>query len=932
MEFECHFLGWQDPFPLLVAEWITFQSSKNSFGFFDLSDCLVIVPTTLSGKMLHRALKMHLAESFLPPMIITPMGLFENHPDYQLDHKVEPTPLQKKIFWINALVEAIEKGSCGQWLKENRDFESLLSFATILSKTQEELAEKSLVLKDLTAFVEDNFFEEIGVLETIYFETMDRLGFIDPFWRKQELLKNPKLPSKIKKVVIAGCLDPHPLALQFLEKLKEPSTVDVLLPVTEKYAHYFDAKGRPLESLWQEMVLALPEQFIHLHADETEMVEEIIELVSKVNSNEATTVGICRNHLTALLTFQLKQKCIPFFNFSGLSYVDSPFFDFFFLLKELLKEPSLATITKFVRNPLFYAWLQIKQQDQADAFLGNLDAFVNAYFPSTLSDFIERNPSEDSIKKAFLLLNDFLVKLKSEHWPKALLGFFSEALENSSSLLEEQLEKFSAFLVGSLNQFNRLVPFNIFSSCEAFLSLFLEAMKEERLFLTEEGEKLELKGWLELLYDDASYLILAGFQEGDIPKALESNCILTEKVRKQLGLKTIESRLSRDMVILHTLVERLSKRGRLDIFLSKTSYEGENLLPSRLLFKVDEKALARRTALLFTTLPSKTSPKPKTKSCFLLQIPFDVPFSPESLSVSALNDYLNCPFYFYLKHKMRWQPITLSKGEMDESVFGSLIHKVLGAFGKDTEARGWNDPEQIYAFLESRLEAEFTERFGKKRTIGFQLQQKALAERLKAFSLFQADWRNQGAEIIDVEKEFELQIEGLNIRGRIDRIDYVGENNVVIIDYKTFGMGIKKDPFSSHLYISRGGKEELPPSEAYFFSGGKRWRWVNFQLPAYYHGVQSMGLGKSILAAFYFLSKVEDNSRLWFWPEDKSNFLEESMDAIRRIIRAIKENKFWPPNPKAVVWQYAPWDFWFDRNPTEIFAPSSFSGSTKTDF
>lgn len=93
-----------------------------------------------------------------------------------------------------------------------------------------------------------------------------------------------------------------------------------------------------------------------------------------------------------------------------------------------------------------------------------------------------------------------------------------------------------------------------------------------------------------------------------------------------------------------------------------------------------------------------------------------------------------------------------------------------------------------------------------------------------------------------------------------------------------------------------------------------------------------MGLGKNIGAAFYFLSRVKENSRLKVWEEDNSNFLEESIVAIRRIIRAIKENKFWPPNPKAVVWQYAPWDFWFEKNPEEVFAASSFAGSTKTDF
>ncbi|TFE67467.1 PD-(D/E)XK nuclease family protein [Methylacidiphilum caldifontis] len=913
MDFERHFLGGQDPFPLSVVEWLSLRSSNSLDRIVDFSDFLIIVPTRFSAQMLVEAIKNKYSQGFILPTIITPMTLFEIHPNGWLDLKKVASRMQRKLAWVSVLNQAFQNRIFEFWTLENGDFINMLSLATALINTQDELAEKSLTLKELSSFqsAEEGFYKNLELLEQEYFSTLGKRGLIDPFFFYHQLLQEPKLPPAIKKIVVAGCLDPNPLAIKFLEGLKEFS-IDVLLPDAADLSSFFDAKGLPIEDSWRELEIPISDDCIHMYGDEIAMVKAVVKQVSGKNYKHGTTIGLCREQGTAILKEELKKYNIPFFDYSGISYKETPFYDFFLRLKELLDDSSWNNLAQFVRSPLFYEWFQKRYPGKFHVFLSNLDRFTLERIPVFIDDFCQGSGETQGFISC---VNRFLEDLKSTQWPQRLLSFLAEALGNFSGPLQEIIPQWSSFLTTRLEQFNLLTPSIVSTDCGAFLSLMLDEMSEERLFFERQALSLELKGWLELLWDDASHLILAGFQEGDVPKSMGTNLILDEERRKQLGLRSQAMRLTRDGLLLRYLAERLSRKGRIDIFLSKRDSEGEVLYPSRLLFFLEDKELPRRVSTLFSSLPSQTIPKGKT-SLFKLKPPFPALNNQESLSVSAINDYLSCPFYFYLKHGLGWQPFELPQAELVESDFGAILHEVLTIFGKSYESKELVDPNQIFLFLADQLEKILTDRYGKTRTLALHFQQKAMLGRLKTFSLFQAARRKEGWQVVDVEKSIELQIEGMRIRGRIDRIDQ-REEELLIIDYKTMKA---QEPFRSHLRMVRSN-EELPPTEAYFLFEGKKWRWLNFQLPLYYLGLKSVGAGKSLAVAFYFLSHREGNDLLKLWPLDKSHFLEESTQSISKVVKAIKENKFWPPNPKADIWRYPPWNFWFDSGPEEIFEP-----------
>ena len=58
-----------------------------------------------------------------------------------------------------------------------------------------------------------------------------------------------------------------------------------------------------------------------------------------------------------------------------------------------------------------------------------------------------------------------------------------------------------------------------------------------------------------------------------------------------------------------------------------------------------------------------------------------------NISPSAIKDYLDCPFRFFLKRIVKMKTYDANKREMDALDFGKLCHHVLDEFGADEAMR-----------------------------------------------------------------------------------------------------------------------------------------------------------------------------------------------------------------------------------------------------
>jgi hypothetical protein len=262
-----------------------------------------------------------------------------------------------------------------------------------------------------------------------------------------------------------------------------------------------------------------------------------------------------------------------------------------------------------------------------------------------------------------------------------------------------------------------------------------------------------------------------------------------------------------------------------------------------------------------------------------------------SLSVSEFNAYLDCPYRFYLQKVMRLQQVDDRAEELDASKFGTLAHDVLEDFA-NSEIRDASEAAEIRSYLIERLRERVRTHFGRQPRPTVQVQVAQLQLRLAAFADQQARWRDAGWQITYAEHalpdggvSFLVDQQPLQLRGRIDRIDYHPERQAyAILDYKTGEAG--DSPEKKHLLRRKKG-EPLTPAH-----------WKNLQLPLYRHLVAEMGLAGDLELGYILLPSDPSRTRfeLAKWTQEELGLADE---AARHVVRSIRQEIFWPPTDPA---------------------------------
>jgi len=153
-----------------------------------------------------------------------------------------------------------------------------------------------------------------------------------------------------------------------------------------------------------------------------------------------------------------------------------------------------------------------------------------------------------------------------------------------------------------------------------------------------------------------------------------------------------------------------------------------------------------------------------------------------ALSASAIEAYETCPLKFKIRYDWR-----LPEEPSGALLYGSIMHAILKSFFERVKAG--NTPPDASVLAEFRGElgaAKFSDEL-----------QRTLYERdgVRQLTDFLAAWRAQPQppEIISTEKNFRVQIGGVTVTGRIDRVDRNADGTIDIIDYKTGKAKEEKD-------------------------------------------------------------------------------------------------------------------------------------------
>ncbi|MGJ8641158.1 MAG: PD-(D/E)XK nuclease family protein [Opitutaceae bacterium] len=891
-------LDWNLPLLPAITERLLNFSDGDSV---DLTAYMVIVPTKQAGRRLLESLALAVTKDdrgLFPPEIITP--------DQILSRVTKHLELASEdcstAAWFNTLsginyenfkaLFPVEPITSTGWK---------LGMAQRLMQLRSELGEEGLDFEAASklaseAGIESERWYQLALLEGLVINELKQRGLTDPKQARRAAADSYEAPDHIERIILAATPDPQALPLRALIRYAAENPIEVW---TYGPSHLFDEWGRPLQTIWSERPLDLEAWSCHLKtaANPKSVAVRVAELLNQ-QVPEAALIGLADPNLNPIVAEAMSRAGIASYDPEGSPLRNTRPGRLTEQLCTFATDDSTPTLRSLLQHPDIAKWLGTPEEpvDQ----LRQLDRLFEAHLAPDLASclyFAKQSTRYARLVPCLERLQQLVRNLKHS---ADFAGVLADTLQtiysaqkdtpesketipwkDSTDAIRQQLEASQ-----ETREYFRKLPSDY--SREAF------RMGLNRLKVYPDRPKAahDLLGWLELLWNDAPQLILAGMNESIVPESVTGDAFLPESLREVFGLRTNDQRFARDAYLLEALCRRRSEAGRIDVLIPQTAADGTPLKPSRILFQCEPNKLLQRTRRCFAT-PEDSDSGSDHSIAWKLSPPKDLPL-PSTLSVSALKSYLECPFRFFLRHILKLRTLDVETRELTPASFGTLFHDAVAEL---TTADLENATEDsLFKTTNEIAEATLKKQYGSKLSFALRLQREALIARLSAFSKHQVEnLQDRGrTEILNTESKFELPLNGIVIRGVIDRTDQRGER-IELIDYKTADS--PKTPEQAHLKtVAKKDPPKHLPEEAFFEDGSKRYRWIDLQLPLYALSKGS-DAGERPNLAYFNLANTVEKSGIEYWENFTDSHLDSAKACATAIIDQIKQGVFWPPNP-----------------------------------
>ena len=901
MKITRHTLDWN--LPLLPA--ITQRLLDGAHGdFVDLSSELVIVPTVQSGRRLREALALSLVaqgRGLFPPEIVTP--------DVLLGQAIKDQAIASEESATAAWVTVLGAIDCTQFealfpIAPEQSTGWQIGMAQRLMQLRNELGEEGLdfaiaAQRTAEAGHEPERWRQLARLEGLYLDQLNTRELQDPKHARRDAALTYTAPAHIQRIILAASPDPQPLPLRALSHAAESVPVEVWIYGSDEAV--FDEWGRPLTDHWTQRALDLEGWHCHLQTVASpKAAAAFIAQSLHHKTPESVLLGLADPTLNPIVVDTLQRANIASYDPEGQALHIGGVGRLTELLCQLCEDSGIATIRTLLQHPDIQQWLEL--EPTTNELLRNIDRlFENHLAPdlTALIHFAARKSSNAELHRALSKLDALATKLLAQrNFPDALAEALQHIYANKqiqtnseSSIPWKERAEAIRKLLENASEAQRLFPQlpKDFSR-----SAFRQSLKRSSVYPDRPAEAHDLLGWLELLWNDAPHLILAGLNESIVPESVVGDAFLPETLREQLGLRTNAQRFARDAYLLEAVCRRRTTgQGRIDILVPQSADDNTPLKPSRLLFLGQPNTLIRRTRKLFHETENTAASMEHTLA-WQLSPPANLAL-PTTISVSAFKSYLECPFRFFLKHILKMRPVDTKTRELTPAAFGNLIHDTVAELNGHSLDHTL-DREALIKKLHNIAEQQLKHQYGEPLSFALQLQREALLARLVAFCECQLEdiQENGGTTILHTEDGFTIPLEGFTIKGRIDRIDQRG-GRLELIDYKTSNSPVTAT--KAHLaVVAKKAPPAHLPDEAYFEHEGKTYRWTDLQLPLYVLAQREAGAERPSVA-YFNLAQTKEKSGIERWEGFTDSHLDSARACAAAVIKQMKAGIFWPPNP-----------------------------------
>lgn len=298
---------------------------------------------------------------------------------------------------------------------------------------------------------------------------------------------------------------------------------------------------------------------------------------------------------------------------------------------------------------------------------------------------------------------------------------------------------------------------------------------------------IQVIGYLEARNLDFDCLILPGLNEGVFPPRSEKDLFLNHDLRRRLGLPFDKER---DNLALFYFTELIA--GKQEVHLTYLAARDQDVRSRFLELLMAERGLAAdERSLVLARRATGTRRPAGVKDPAALDL-LEEKIRRNGLSPTALKDYKNCPYLFYLKYICDLRAPETIVEEPDAAAWGRAIHLALERFYRDEYPRGFgaSDLERAKLVLATGLETALADVLARRIRGEVRIELPMYQRRLERFLEHELERFKAGFRI-DCRKQekwinFHVTVAGRRVRlkGSIDRVDYLGEREY-IIDYKS---------------------------------------------------------------------------------------------------------------------------------------------------
>ena len=881
------FLGRRLPPLESAAAWLAAEHGA------DLSGSIVALPGARAGRGLAERLARELGAAWVPPRIVTEGGLTDL---LLLGEQRTAGRLVRTLAWERALRETPSPSLARLIARAPREHDAA-SWARLAEEVRRlfgELAADGLDFRAVTERApldgspgEAARWGALADVQRRMAAELARAELVDPHLARLEALERGAVHSE-RDIILIGIAQAGELLRRTLEHI--PTRVTALVFAPEDEADAFDAFGRLVVEKWAARDVPLPlEQWKVVQGPEDQARETLRVLANwgEQYAPEDISIGVAGAEVVPYLARRLADAGLEGRDAAGTPLERTAPVRLLGAVADFLDGRRFESLAALCRHPDVERVLcrapRLQSLDVAEV----LDAYLERHLPGATDD--ERAPHGRDFDDVLDAVHALLGELAA-HGPRALpdwSGPVRALLETVHGADELDADGADRSRVAALRAIGDAL--GELEDCPAGLAPDVDAAQAlRRITRLLHGQSvappqprsgarsIELLGWLELPFDDASALVVTGFEEGRIPESVHGDAWLPNGLRKRLSVQDNDVRLARD-VYAATLL--LASRKDIVFISGRRSVAGDPLRPSRLAFHAPLEEIPARVRHAFDVAPTRRAEAPAANDGAARQLPARVGAAlPERYSVTSFKTWLASPYLFYLNHVLEVRTVHHDGHELDPMGFGILAHDALEVLHRDDTLRCTADERRIADALESELRRIALGRFGARPLPAVELQVDQLAWRLRQFARHQAQRAEEGWRIAHSEWKpahavmFEVDGAQVELRGRIDRIDVHEDGRWALIDYKTGEKVLSKAVDLTHR--------------------GRDGTWHDLQLPLYVTLARELGRSGMPELGYAALGRDEANIGFDFVTDWDEVVLEEAREVAREVVRNVRRGEF----------------------------------------